>query len=525
MIDAKKPFYITTPIYYVNGRPHIGTSYTTIACDAMARFKRLDGFDVRFLTGTDEHGQKVAQSAEQAGKTPKAFADEVSQVFRDMMKTLNISHDYFIRTTDDNHKRAARQVWDAMLARGDIYLDKYSGWYSVRDEAFYGEDEIETREDGVKFAPSSGSEVAWVEEESYFFKLSAYQDKLLALYDENPNFVMPKSRLNEVRSFVAGGLRDLSISRTNFDWGIDVPGDERHVMYVWVDALTNYISYLGYPDTDSEEFKKFWPADFHVVGKDILRFHAVYWPAFLMSAGLDCPKCVYAHGWMTIEGEKMSKSLGNGIPPDELVENYGLDQSRYFLLREISFGNDGDFSKSALIQRMNSDLANNLGNLVQRSLSMIFKNCDGQVPTPGAFTAEDNAMLEMAGTQMLEKTRAHLETMAFHRALEHIWHVIGEANAYVDVQAPWALKKDDPERMKTVLYVLAEVIRNVGLIIQPFMPESAGKILDQLKLDETARDFNCIGAAHRLPPSTVIDKPEGIFPRHVIEADAAENVA
>jgi len=516
-MTEKQPFYITTPIYYVNGMPHVGSAYTTIACDAMARFKRLDGFDVRYLTGTDEHGQKVAQAAEQAGKTPKEYADSVSQIFRDMMDTLKITNDYFIRTTDKDHQEAAQQLWNKMLANGDIYLDKYAGWYSVRDEAFYGESEIESREDGTKFAPASGATVEWVEEESYFFKLSEYQDKLLDFYEQNPDFVMPKSRFNEVKSFVSGGLRDLSISRTTFDWGVPVPNDPRHVMYVWVDALTNYISYLGYPDTESADYKKFWPADIHVVGKDIMRFHAVYWPAFLMSAGLECPKCIYAHGWMTVEGEKMSKSTGNVISPDDLVNDYGLDQSRYFLLREMPFGNDGDFSKTALVGRMNSDLANSFGNLVQRSLSMIFKNCDAQIPTPNDFTAEDRAMLDLAGTDMLEKTRMHLKTMAFHRALEYIWYVIGEANAYIDVQAPWALKKTDPERMNTVLYVLAEVIRNLGIMTQPFVPDAAASILDQVKLPEAERDFSFIGEAHRLAPEISIDKPVGVFPRYVEE--------
>ena len=516
-MTEKPPFYITTPIYYVNGAPHVGSAYTTIACDAMARFKRLDGYDVRFLTGTDEHGQKVAQAAEKAGKSPQDFVNEVSGVFRDMCDTLDITNDYFIRTTDEDHKVGARKMWDEMLAKGDIYLDKYAGWYSVRDEAFYQESELETREDGSKFAPVSGADVEWVEEESYFFKLSAYQEKLLKFYEANPDFVQPKGRYNEVKRFVESGLRDLSISRATFNWGVPVPGDERHVMYVWVDALTNYITYLGYPDRDAEDFKKFWPADCHVVGKDILRFHAVYWPAFLMSADIECPKRIYAHGWWTVEGEKMSKSLGNVIAPADLVNDYGLDQSRYFLLREVPFGNDGDFSKSALIQRMNSDLANSFGNLVQRTLSMIFKNCDGQIPVPGDFTAEDNAMLDMAGTKMLKDTRVHMDNMAFNRALENIWRVIGEANAYVDTQAPWALKKTDFERMKTVLYVLAEVIRNLALITQPFVPEAAKRILDQLKIDKSQRSLDYMGAEHREMDGTPIDKPQGVFPRYVDE--------
>ncbi len=521
MTDNKN-FYITTPIYYVNGVPHIGTSYTSIACDVMARFKRLDGYDVRFLTGTDEHGLKVAQTAESQGMQPKEFADKISEYFREMNTVLGITNDYFIRTTDEDHKRAAQALWTKLLAKGDIYLDKYSGWYSVRDEAYYQENEIETREDGSKIAIASGTEVEWVEEESYFFKLSAYQDRLLEFYEGNPGFVMPKGRFNEVKSFVSGGLKDLSISRNSFDWGIPVPDDPAHVMYVWIDALTNYITYLGYPDMEGEGMKNFWPADFHVVGKDILRFHAIFWPAFLMSADIPLPKCVYAHGWWTVEGQKMSKSAGNVIAPQDLVDNYGLDQSRYFMLREVPFGNDGDFSRAALIQRMNSDLANALGNLVQRTLSMIFKNCDAQIPAHGDFTNEDQAMLKLAGTEMLEKTRKHLEAMSFHRALEDIWFVIGEANAYVDAQAPWGLKKTDPDRMGTVLYVLAEVIRNLALIIQPVMPDAAAKILDQVKVSEDEREFSFIGQGHRLKSGVTIDQPQGVFPRYVEpEEDAA----
>jgi len=360
-----------------------------------------------------------------------------------------------------------------------------------------------------------------VEEQSYFFKLSAYEDKLLEFYEANPDFVMPKGRFNEVKSFVKGGLKDLSISRHSFNWGVPVPDDPAHVMYVWIDALTNYISYLGYPDTEGEGYKKFWPANFHVVGKDILRFHAVYWPAFLMSAELDLPKCIYAHGWWTVEGQKMSKSAGNAIPPQEMVESYGLDQSRYYLLREVPFGNDGDFSRSGLIQRMNSDLANALGNLVQRTLSMIFKNCDAQIPAHGEFTADDTALLDLAGLEMLEKTRKHLETMSFHRALEDIWHVIGEANAYVDAQAPWGLKKTDPERMATVLYVLAESIRNIALILQPVMPDAMAKILDMLKIPAANRTFEHMAAPDRLQSGTAIDQPEGVFPRYVETEEAA----
>lgn len=510
-MSGKKHFYITTPIYYVNDKPHLGHAYTTIACDVLARFKRLDGYEVFFLTGTDEHGQKVAQAAEKAGIDPQSFTDSVSQNFRDLIPVLNFSNDDFIRTTEARHKKAAQALWTKLVEKGEIYLDKYSGWYAVRDEAYYGEDELKDV-NGKKIAPS-GAECEWVEEESYFFRLSAWGDRLLDLYKKNPSFIMPESRRNEVISFVKGSLRDLSVSRNRLTWGVPVPGNDKHVMYVWIDALTNYLTAVGYPDN----LNKFWPADLHMVGKDILRFHAVYWPAFLMAADLPPPRRVFAHGWWTIEGEKMSKSLGNVISPHDLVERYGVDQSRYFLLREVPFGNDGDFSHTQAINRINNDLANGLGNLAQRTLSMIQKNCEGKVPAHGEFTADDKALLQKAQTMMLAAVRGDLDEQKFHRALETIMGVVNDGNAYIDVQAPWVLKKTDMARMNTVLYVLAEVIRCLALIMQPVTPVSAAKMLDQVAVSQDKRAFEFIGAGYALKPGAVLPVPQGIFPRLVDE--------
>jgi len=519
MAAEPRHYYVTTPIYYVNDVPHIGHAYTTLACDALARFKRLDGYRVMFLTGTDEHGQKIEKSAQAAGIAPQAFTDRVSKNFRDLAVTLNISNDDFIRTTEARHKASCQALWRALEAAGHLYLDKYAGWYAVRDEAFYAESETTVGPDGVRRAPS-GAEVEWVEEPTYFFRLSAWQDRLLEFYEANPDFIAPESRRNEVISFVRSGLKDLSVSRTTFNWGIPVPGNEAHVMYVWLDALTNYITAVGYPDTRSDSYRRFWPADLHMVGKDILRFHTVYWPAFLMAAGLEPPRRVFAHGWWTNEGQKISKSLGNVIDPVALVEEFGLDPVRYFLLREVPFGNDGDFSRRAMIGRLNSDLANDLGNLVQRVLSMIAKNCGGAVPAHGPFTADDEALLGSCEA-LLPKVRAAFEVQAFHRALEQVFEVVGEANRYVDAQAPWALRKTDPHRMATVLYVCAEAIRNIALLCQPVMPGSAGKILDLLTISPEDRDFSRYGQAGRLKPGVALPAPTPVFPRHVVE-DAAQ---
>ncbi|KAA5607251.1 methionine--tRNA ligase [Roseospira marina] len=512
-MSGRPPFYITTPIYYVNDSPHIGHAYTTLACDVTARFKRLDGFDVKFLTGTDEHGQKVEKSAHARGMDPQAFTDMVSKNFFDLAKALNFSNDDFIRTTEARHVTSCQALWDELIKRDEIYLGSYAGWYAVRDEAFYGENELTVGTDGVRRAPS-GAEVEWVEEPSYFFRLSQWGDRLLAFYDSHPDFIAPDSRRNEVISFVKSGLTDLSVSRTTFSWGVPVPGDDEHIMYVWLDALTNYITAVGYPNTQDGQYATHWPADLHMVGKDIVRFHAIYWPAFLMGAGLEPPKRVFAHGWWTNEGQKISKSLGNVIDPLALVETYGLDQVRYFLMREVPFGNDGDFSHRAMVNRMNGELANDLGNLAQRVLSMIGKNCGGAVPTPGPFSPEDTALLAQAHG-LLGQVRDALDRQAFHEALETIWVVIRAANAYVDHQAPWALRKTDPDRMATVLYVLAETIRHVAILMQPVVPDSAARMLDQLALDAETRGFETLGEGGALVPGTPLPKPQGIFPRYV----------
>jgi len=506
-MSSADAFYVTTPIYYVNDVPHIGHAYTSLACDAMARFARLDGRRVFFLTGTDEHGQKVEQAAAARGLSPQAFTDTVAERFRTLAERMRFTHDDFIRTTEERHKRGVQALWRELVQRDQIYLGTYAGWYSVRDESFYAESELV---DGL--APT-GAPVEWVEEPSYFFRLSAWQEPLLRFYDEHPDFVLPPARRNEVVSFVKGGLQDLSVSRTSFRWGIPVPDDPDHVIYVWLDALTNYMSALGYPDRDAQGYRTFWPADLHVVGKDILRFHAVFWPAFLLAAGLAPPRRIFAHGWWTVEGQKISKSLGNVIDPAQLIETYGLDQTRYFLLREVPFGNDGDFSHDAMIKRMNRDLANDYGNLVQRVLSLIQRNCDGRMPAPGALADADPELLA-ASESLLEQVRAAMAVQALSRALEAIFEVVAAANRYVDAQAPWALRRTDPARMGTVLHTLAETIRRLALLTQAFMPEASARILDQLAVGEDARSFASYreGAA-ALQPGTALPKPVGVFPR------------
>jgi methionyl-tRNA synthetase len=504
-------YYITTPIFYPNGVPHIGHAYTDIATDVLARFARLDGKDVFFLSGTDEHGQKMQQTALKEGITPIALADKNSAVFRRLLEALNCSNDEFIRTTEERHRISCQALWDKMVANGDIYLGSYGGWYSVRQEAYFDEAETKLGEDGVRREPL-GSPVEWVEEESYYFKLSAYGDKLLKHYETRPNFVMPAERRNEVASFVKSGLRDLSVSRTTFDWGIKVPGNEAHVMYVWVDALTNYITAAGYPDQSAEKWA-YWPAT-HIIGKDIVRFHAVYWPAFLMSAGIELPKRVYAHGFLFNKGEKMSKSVGNVIDPFELAEHFGLDQLRYFLMREVPFGQDGSYSHEAIVARTNADLANDLGNLAQRSLSMIAKNCDAKVPEPGTLSAEDNEILSMADAA-LHEARAAMSEQAIHTAIAATFAVVAEANRYFAGQEPWALKKSDPVRMATVLYVTAEVIRRVAIQCQAVMPQSAEKLLNLVAAPAGQRDFSYAGERGALVPGMPLPAPEPVFPRYV----------
>jgi methionyl-tRNA synthetase len=505
-------FYITTAIAYPNGVPHIGHAYEAIATDALARFQRLNGKDVFFLTGTDEHGLKMMQTAEAEKLPTMEVATRNALRFKQMDERLNVSFDRFIRTTEPEHHHSVQVVWNRMQQNGDIYIDVYSGWYSVRDEAYYAEEETVVGEDNVRRGPQ-GSPVEWVEEKSYFFKLSAYQDRLLALYESQPDFIGPDSRRNEVISFVKGGLKDLSISRTTFDWGVKVPTDPEHVMYVWVDALTNYITGVGFPDESSKNWR-YWPADVHIIGKDIIRFHAVYWPAFLMSAGIPVQKRVYAHGFLFNRGEKMSKSVGNVVDPFNLADQYGVDQMRYFFLREVPFGQDGNYNHEAIVARINADLANDLGNLAQRSLSMIAKQLGGILPEPGEFTDNDKAILAQADA-MLELSRTAMATQQIHQWLNAVWAVVAEANRYFAGEAPWALAKTDPARQKTVLYVTAEVVRQIAILAQAAMPEASAKLLDSLGVPQDTRDFAALGGAARIAAGTALPPPVGVFPRYV----------
>jgi methionyl-tRNA synthetase len=509
---SKLPYLITTAIPYANGAPHIGHAYERIATDVMARFQRLDGRDVLFVTGMDEHGQKMQQTAARDQVTPQALADRTAAQFEIMGDMLNARADDIVRTTSERHKASVTAMWKRMEAKGDIYLSKYSGWYSVRDEAYYGEDEIEERE-GRRFSIKTSTLVEWVEEESYFFKLSAYAKPLLEHYAKNPDFIVPEQYRNEVVSFVERGLLDLSMSRTTFDWGIPVPGNAKHVMYVWVDALTNYITATGFPDRDGPK-SHYWPASTHVIGKDITRFHAIYWPAFLMSADLPLPKQIVVHGFLFNRGEKMSKSTGNIVSPTDLVECYGVDPVRYYFMREVPYGQDGSYSHEAIVARMNAELANDLGNLAQRSLSMINKNCSAVVPKQGPLAAADVEMLDAADA-LLEECRKQHGDYAISKAMDAIWRVVADANRYFAGQEPWALKKTDPARMETVLWTTAEVLRMVGIMIQPYVPASAAKLLDLLSVPEESRSFAHF--AERLTPGKALPAPLAIFPRFVAD--------
>jgi len=498
----------------VNDSPHIGHAYTSLACDVLARFKRLDGYDVRFLSGTDEHGQKVEKAARDAGLQPQAFTDEISAKFKAMETRLNVTTDDFIRTTEPRHVAGVQALWSRLRERDQIYLGHYEGWYAVRDEDFYNADEVTLLADGSRVAPT-GAPVEWVREPNFLFRLSQWQDALLKHYEENPDFVGPPAKRNEMLSFIRGGLNDLSVSRTSFKWGIPVPGEPGHVIYVWLDALSNYITALGYPDETAAAWPQ-WPADMHLVGKDILRFHAVYWPSFLMAAGLPVPKRIFAHGWWTVDGAKMSKSVGNVLDPLALAARFGVDPVRFFLFREVPFGNDGDFSVKALISRMNTELANDLGNLAQRSLSLIARNCDAARPVMGETTEDDRGMLAAAAA-LPERIAPAIDRQTFHEALDEIWQVIRGANAYIDRQAPWALRKTDTVRMATVLRVLAEMLRAIATVLSPFMPGSMAALLDQLGVPVQARDFAALRT--ELPAGAPLPPPQGIFPRHV-EPDA-----
>ena len=513
--EATEPFYVTTAISYPNGQPHIGHAYELIATDAIARFHRLDGKDVFFLTGTDEHGQKMLQTARTESIPVQELADRNAAVFQEMAERLNASNDDFIRTPEPRHVEACQALWRRLEDAGDIYKDSYAGWYSVRDEAYY--DEAETRMEGSVRVGPQGTPVEWVEEESYFFRLSRYADRLLQLYSDEPDFIRPRSRMNEVSAFVGGGLRDLSISRTTFDWGVPVPGDEKHVMYVWIDALTNYVTATGIlnaEDSPDRERSRYWPANLHVIGKDIVRFHAVYWPAFLMSAGLPLPQAIFGHGFLFNRGEKMSKSVGNVIDPFALADTYGLDQLRYFLLREVPFGQDGSYSHEVIVNRTNADLANDLGNLAQRCLSMIQKNCDATVPVQGSLVEADRAVLDMVDG-LLPAVREHMSVPAPHLALSAIFDAVAEVNRYFAAQEPWALKKTDPGRMGTVLFVTAECVRQFAILCAPFIPDAAGKLLDLTGIDGSGRSFKALGTVGRLRTGEALPPPQGVFPRYV----------
>ena len=476
-----KNFYITTPIYYPSAKPHMGHAYSSIVADIFARFKRLEDYNVLFLTGTDEHGQKIQKEAEKNKKDPKIFCDELSDKFKSLTKTLNLSNDDFIRTTEERHYKSVLNIWDRLLKSGDIYLDKYKGWYSISDEAFYDEDEIEAN-NGKKISKSSGSQVEWVEEESYFFKLSAWTDNLLEYYKKNKEFILPLTRRNEVISFVEKGLKDLSISRTSFSWGIPVPNNSKHVIYVWLDALTNYISALNFPDTNDAKYKNYWPADVHIIGKDILRFHAIFWPAFLLAAKLPLPKRVFGHGWILSDEKKMSKSLGNILDPLEIIEKYGIDQLRYYLIKEVSLGNDGSISMDNLKNCINNDLANNYGNLCQRVFSFIKKNCNNKIPLNDNYKDEDKKLLEN-----LKNNLPNLINLMNKQNLnEYIKTVVNfsfEANKYFNDSEPWAVKKNDPDRMNVILFTIVQQIKNISILLNPIIPNATKKVLNAINIE------------------------------------------
>ena len=476
-----KNFYITTPIYYPSGRPHMGHAYSSIIADFFARFKSIDDYNVHFLTGTDEHGLKIQRSAEKAGKDPKEFCDQISQTFKDLSKTLNLSNTDFIRTTEDRHKKTVQHLWSLLEKNDDIYLSNYSGWYSVSDEAFYNEDEIEEI-GGKKIAKSSKSTVEWIEEESYFFRLSKWQKPLLEFYENNPDFILPESRKNEVISFVKSGLKDLSVSRKTFTWGIPVPSNDKHIIYVWLDALTNYLSALNYPDTNDELFKKFWPASIHLIGKDILRFHAVYWPAFLLAAKIELPKKVYGHGWILSGEEKMSKSKGNILDPLKIIEEYGLDPLRYYLIKEVSFGNDGNISQDRLEDCINSDLANNYGNLCQRVTAFAMKNCDGKIPAKIDFQPDDLKILNKF-QENLDTIRSKINEQNINFYIDFIVNSLFEANKYFNDQEPWK-KKDNLIRLNTIVYTTLEIVRKISFLLYPIIPETSLKALKIFNLSE-----------------------------------------
>ena len=502
-------FYITTPIYYPSGKPHMGHAYSSIIADVFARFKKLEEFEVMFLTGTDEHGLKIQREAEKNSKNPKEFCDEISVKFKNLTKTLNLSNNDFIRTTEKRHYKAVNDIWERLIKSNDIYLSKYTGWYSVSDEAYYDDDEIETI-NNIKCAKSSGSKVEWVEEESFFFKLSSWQKKLLNFYNDNPKFILPNSRRNEVIEFVKRGLKDLSVSRTSFTWGIPVPKNSKHVIYVWLDALTNYLSALNFPDVKDNKYKKFWPASLHVIGKDILRFHAIYWPAFLMAANIPLPKRVYGHGWILSDEKKMSKSRGNILDPIEIINKYGVDQLRYYLIKEVSLGNDGNVSLDSLKNCINNDLANNFGNLCQRVFSFVSKNCNSEIPLCNKFYKEDELILN----NLIEKI-PHLQNAMNNQEINiYIKEVINfsfDANKYFNDLQPWALKKNNLERMNSVIYTILNQIRSISILLSPIIPQSSNKILNILNINDKDRTIKKILDIKFLKSRSKIKKTDILF--------------
>lgn len=518
--DMRDTYYITTPIFYPNGNPHIGHAYSAIASDVLARFQRLNGKNVLFLSGTDEHGLKMQQTAATLGITPQQLADRNSAVFQKMLAVLNCSNDDFIRTTEERHSHTCQEIWKRMEENGDIYLGRYKGWYSVRQEAYYEEKDTEIGPDNIRREKELGSPVEWNEEESYFFKLSRYEKALLEYYEKHPDFIAPFERRNEIISFIKSGLKDISISRTNFNWGVAVPDNPKHVMYVWVDALTNYLSAIDFFNKSSKK-RDFWPANTHIIGKDIIRFHAVYWPAFLMSAGVELPKNIFAHGFLLNRGVKMSKSVGNVVDPFEMVDHYGLDQVRYFLLREVPFGHDGSYNHESLVSRINADLANDLGNLAQRSLSMIAKNCDAKVPRPAAFLVQDKQLLEQS-LQVLETVHQAMSSHSMHLALSAIFLLVADANRYFANEQPWNLRKNDQERFFTVLYITIEILRRIGIMLLPFIPQSATKLLDSLAVAEDDRLLYHISHT-KIQEGADLPPPEPIFPRYVLKKEGSHH--
>ncbi len=506
---SSKNYYITTPIYYPSGKPHMGHAYSSIIADVIARYKRLEGYNVHFLTGTDEHGLKIQREAEKNKKDTQIFCNEISMKFKELTKILNLSNNDFIRTTEKRHYSSVEDLWNKLVNSGDIYLDKYKGWYSVSDEAYYDNDEIEDR-DGTKIAKSSGSKVEWVEEESFFFKLSSWSKKLLDHYKSNPDFILPKSRNNEVIKFVEKGLKDLSVSRTSFSWGIPVPKNQKHVIYVWLDALTNYLSAVNYPNTSSDLYKKFWPADLHIIGKDILRFHAIYWPAFLMAAKLPLPKRIFGHGWILSDEKKMSKSLGNILDPVDIINNYGIDQLRYYLIKEVSLGNDGNVSLENLKNCINNDLANNYGNLCQRVFSFIKKNCKNKIPKRNSLIKKEET-LTIKLKKDVEKLNELINKQDLNNYIKQVIDYSFDSNKFFNDSEPWSLKKTDPNKMESVLYSIVEQIKNISILLLPIIPTSANKILDIINIKKDLRNISEINQNNSLNHDKELGNIEILF--------------